>query len=281
VLKNLIQARFLFEKAQVLWEPYREISNGLVVSLLQDSVEIALWAIVKAKSVQIKDQESFVSILEKVGSTGLVMQGKAQILELNKSRVLYKHYGLSPAASDVLRFIESARFFLTENVREHLAVDFDTVSLADEVSDPKVRAYLKEAERFRGEGDLEEALIQVSLAFQRILRLAQKAQFGDLPRADDAYRLFPRELQEAASDLISGFRHFWDRFSRGHAMFTLGVDSALFEELEHRCVTVNISEGGNRLGVHWHQETEVTAENVNFLISNVTDIGRRLRVSPL
>lgn len=277
MLKNLIQARFLFEKALVLWEPYREISNGLVVSLLQDSAEIALWAIVKSHSVQVKDQEPFVSTLDKVGSAGLLIHGKAQILELNKSRVSYKHYGLSPAATDVPRFIEGARFFLKENVREHLALDFDAVSLADEISDPEVRVLLKEAERFRSEGDLQEALIQASLAFQEILRLAQENQFGDLPRADDAYRLFPPESQEAARYLVSDFGHFWERFSRGHAMFTLGVDRALFEELEARRFTVNISESGKRLGVHTHQKTTATPENVNFLISNVTDIGRRLR----
>lgn len=277
--KNLIQAKFLFEKAQMLWEPYREISNGLVVSLLQDAAEIALWAIIKSRDVQVKDKEQFVQIIESASSSGLIIHGKAKIIELNKSRVSYKHYGISPAASDIPRFIESTRFFLRENVREHLALDFDTVSLADEVSDLGVRTHLKEAERFRSEGDLQEALIQASLAFQKVMIMAQKSQFGDFPKIDDAYELFPRESQNSARVLISGFGHFWERFSRAHAMFTLGVDRALFEEIEARCVTVNITQGGTRLNVYMHQKATVTTENVNFLISNVTDIGRRLSTS--
>lgn len=279
--KNLIQAKFLFEKAQMLWEPYREISNGLVVSLLQDAAEIALWAIVKSRDVQVKDKEQFVSIIESSSSSGLVIHGKAQILELNRSRVLYKHFGLSPAASDVPRFIESASFFLRENVRQHLALDFDTVSLADEISDVGVRTHLKEAEHFRNEGDLKEALIQASIAFQKILNVAQRVQFGDLPRTDDAYQLFPRESQESARVLLSDFGYFWERFSRAHAMFTLGVDRALFDEIDARCVTVNTSQGGERLGVYMHQKTTITPENVNYLISNITDIGRRLSASLL
>src|SRR2546426_11284858 len=107
--KNLIQARFIFEKAQILWEPYRDITNGLVVGLLQDSAELALWSIVRAHSVEVKPDAGFVSILEKLSVPGKPLHGKAQILEINKSRVAYKHYGLTPAATDVSRFIEGAR----------------------------------------------------------------------------------------------------------------------------------------------------------------------------
>jgi hypothetical protein len=164
-------------------------------------------------------------------------------------------------------------------VREYLGLDFDTVSLADEISDAEIRELIREAERFRAEGNLEEALIQVSLGFQRVLRVAQDSQFGDLPRFDETCRLFPQESQEAARDLISSFGHFWERFSSGHAMFTLGVDRALFEEIESRRLTVNISKGGKRLGVYRHKNTTMNLENINFLISNVTEIARRARQS--
>lgn len=58
VHKNLIQARFLFERAKLLWEPYRDVTNGVVVSLLQDSAELALWEIVRAHAVDIKSKEN-------------------------------------------------------------------------------------------------------------------------------------------------------------------------------------------------------------------------------
>ena len=276
VHKNLIQARYLFEKAQALWEPYREVTNGLVVGLLQDSAEMALWEIVKSAAVPVKDNDPFVAIMQKLVSSGRLVHGQAQMLELNKSRVSYKHYGLCPASSDIPRFVESARFFLKENIKEHLDLDFDTVSLADEVSDAEVRWHLKEAEAFRSMGDLHEALVQASLAFQRVLDVVQEAQFGDFPQLDEAYSLFPPESQESARELILDFGNFWEYFSRSHAMFTLGVDRALFQELEARRFIVNISEGGERLAVHAQQKTAVTPENVNFLISNVIDIARRL-----
>src|SRR5262245_9849038 len=117
--KNLIHAKFLFEKAQIVWEPYRDITSGLVVTLLQDSTELVLWAIVKSLSLQVKDQEGFVSILERLANAGKVVHGKPQILELNKSRIAYKHYGLSPSHSDIPRFIAGTDLLHRENAREH------------------------------------------------------------------------------------------------------------------------------------------------------------------
>lgn len=273
--KNLVQARFLFEKAQILWEPYRDISNGLVVSLLQDAAELAMWAIVNKKSVQVKDKDGFVSILDKVGSEVGVLYGKAQIIEINKSRVAFKHYGLSPSPSDIPRFIEGARFFLTENVRAYIGLDFNAVSLADEIPDTETRNFIKNSEQYREEGNFEDALVQVSLAFQRILRVAQDDLFGSVPRFDEADRLFPRDSRDEARALISSFGSFWELFCKNHAMLTLGVDRELLGEIEARRVTVNVSEGGNTLGVYMRNKTERTLENVNFLISNVTEIARR------
>lgn len=273
--KNLVQSRFLFEKAQMLWEPYRDISNGLVVSLLQDSAELAVWAIVNQKSVQVKDKDGFVSILEKVGSEVGNLSGKSQVLEINKSRVAFKHYGLTPSPSDIPRFIEGARFFLTENVRLHLGQDFKTLSLADEVADAKTRNLIKEAEQYRDDGKYDEALTKISLAFQRILRLAQDSLLEGMPRFDEADSLFPRDSQEEARTLIWDIGRFLGQFLKNHAMFTLGVDRGLLEEIEARRVRVNVSVDGTTLGVSQSSRTDVTLENVNFLISNVTEIARR------
>lgn len=277
--RNLIQARFLFEKAQLLWEPYRDITNGIVVSLLQDAAELVLWAIVKTHSIDVKPREGFVAILEKASTSGRVLHGKGQILEINNSRINFKHYGISPSSSDIPRFIEGARVFLTGNTREFFQLAFEEISLADEILVPELRSLLKEAERFRNEGNLEEAMVQVSLAYQELLRLAKERHFGDFPSFEEVHKLFPEETREDARDFFWNLHRFSERFIGEHAMFTLNVDKSLLEQVERRRLVVNVSVSGKRLGVYPGADAETTLENVNFLISNVTDMARRLRAS--
>jgi hypothetical protein len=274
--RNLIQAKFLFEKAQLLWEPQRDITNGVVVNLLQDAAELALWAIVKMHSVNMKSKEGFVSLLESINVPGKAIRGKAQMLEINSSRVSFKHYGLTPSTSDIPRFVEGTRFFLIENVREFLSLTFENISLADEVRVPELRALLKEAERYRNDGDFDEAMVQVSLAYQKLLRLATDRHWGDFPRLDRVERLFPKDAQEDARGILWDLGRFFERFSSEHSMLTLGVDKFLMQELESRRFNVIVSVSGNRLGVHPRRSADSTLDNVNFLISNVTDIARRL-----
>lgn len=277
VHQNLIQAKFLFERAKLTWEPYRDVTNGVVVSLLQDSVELALWAIARAHSVDIKPKDGFVALLDKVRVGDKHLHAKPQIIELNNSRVNFKHYGVAPPSSEIPRFIESAGYFLSENCREFLGLAFSDVSLADDVPIPDIRDTLKAAERLRDEGDLEEALIHASLAYQDVLGLAKERHFGDFPRLDALPKLFSGEYKDEAKNLLWDLRRFFERFSNEHVMFMLGVDQALLGELERRRYTVNFSLTGNRLGVHPREATQLTPENVNFMISNVTDVARRLR----
>lgn len=277
VHKNLIQAKFLFERAKITWEPYRDVTNGVVVSLLQDSVELALWEIVRSHSVDVKTKDGFVALLDKVRVGDKHLHAKPQIIELNNSRVHFKHYGITPPSSEIPRFIESAGYFLSENCREFLGLSFSDVSLADDVPILEIRDALKSAENLRDEGDLEEAMIQVSLAYQDVLRIAKEHHFGDFPRLDTLPRFFSGEYQDEVQDLLWDLQRFFERFSNEHVMFMLGVDQALLGELERRRYTVNLSVTGNRLGVHPREATELTLENVNFMISNVTDVARRLR----
>lgn len=276
-MNNIIQARFVFEKAQVLWEPYRDISNGLVTGLLQDAAELALWAIVKSIGVSVKDQDGFVAILEKIDAQYRKIDGKAQILEVNKARISYKHYGLTPSSSDVPRLIEGTRFFLNENVKNFLQIDFNSISLADDILNPEIRDLLKEAERFRDSGNLEDSLVRASIAFQKIHRIALITQFGDIPDISDIYQLFPPTAQEKARDIAHGLSHFWERYSSSHAMFTLGVTKGLLDEIEERRLIISISVSGNIIGISRRPKSTASIENVNFLISNITDIARRIR----
>lgn len=275
--RNLIQARYLFEKARLVWEPYRELTNGLAVGLLQDSAELTVWAIAKKYGVG-QPKDFFVDLIKKLDGAGHRISAALHIDEVNRARVNYKHAGLLPSTSDVPKLIEGTHFFLRENVRDHFGLDFDAISLADDVRDDEIRCCLKEAERFRDTGDLEEALVQASLAMQHtvVQALTLNAHFGSLPELGNAYSLFPEEAQSDARILLHDFERYFQSLSVCIAMLSLKVDRSLYEDLERRRLTVNVSMLGNRLGVVKHEKSEASLENVNFLISNVTEIALRL-----
>lgn len=279
LIDNLIQARFLFEKAQLIWEPYREITNGVAVSLLQDSTELALWAIIKRHSIDIKEKEVFTSLLDKTSINGRPLFGKAMVLELNRARVSFKHSGLCPASSDIPKFIENTGFFLRKNSEEFLEINFDEISLADTVSNSELRKLIKDAELSRDSDDLQEAFILISLAFQKIQQLLLKQSQRSVPDLSSELNFHLQEIKqnEGIAFAFHQLQEFLAGFYEDYLVSTLGVNQGLLHEIQERRCQVNVAESGKRLGISTHGNKSIASlENVNFLILHTTEIARRL-----
>jgi len=273
---NIIQTRYLFDKAINFWEPNRDITNGITVSLLQDAAEMLVWAIVKQCNIDVKNKEIFISLLDKCDTAGKSLQFKAQIREVNSARVNFKHYGNVPATSDVPKFIENTRKFLIENSRIFLDLNFEEVSLADAIENETLRSLLKEADILMKKGELEESLIKCSIAYKNLVSSAIARHYKYFPDISDAHKLFPKEKQDDARQLISQFSDFFNQFVKEYAMFSLGVSKTLFEEIEQRTLVVNISASGKRLGVYSNKKSDVSIANINFLLSNLIEISQRI-----
>lgn len=178
MLKQLLLCKRLFNEGMTFAKRSDSVSNGIAISLFQDSVEICVWAIIKDKNIQVKDGAPFTGYIEAIQKAGLILPQVAKINELNKARVNFKHYGNLPASDEGIKFQSYVEDFLTTSFQDYFNQDFEKVSLVDLVSDPNVREKLKEAESLMLESNFNEAAARVAIAktmlFARLDRFIPK-----------------------------------------------------------------------------------------------------------
>lgn len=178
MLKQLLLCKRLFNEGMTFAKRSDSVSNGIAISLFQDSVEICVWAIIKDKNIQVTDIAPFTSCIKAIQNEEFVLPQVAKINELNKARVNFKHYGNLPASGEGRKFQSYVEDFLTTSFQDYFNQDFERVSLVDLVSDINVREKLKEAENLILAGDFKESANQVAIAktmlFARLDRFIPK-----------------------------------------------------------------------------------------------------------
>lgn len=163
------------------------VASGLAISMLQDSVEIYIWTLIKERNLPTKDQAGFVAHIECLQKAGINVPNAAKLLELNKARIGFKHYGNLPASSETKKFQSYVEDFFRAATLEHFGIEFDSLSLIDLVADAKVREHLKLAEQRIGAGEFQEAAGELakakSLLFSALHKYIPKVD-RDLHNAD-------------------------------------------------------------------------------------------------
>lgn len=169
MLAQLVICKRLFHEALPFVQRNDAFSSGLAISLLQDACELAVWALIKAKEVPINDQSAFTKNVETLQSKGFRLSAVPQVLELNKARVNFKHYGNLPAPEEAAKFMLYASDFLSGLMLEHFGVVFSTLSLVDLITEDEARQYLREAEVAIARGDLVKATLNIAIAKNVVL----------------------------------------------------------------------------------------------------------------
>lgn len=161
---ELLLAKRLASLASELAEKADPISPGVAISLMQDAVESFLWILIKHKVPNARNKSSFEGYIDEIEKAGYTIPLKSKLIDLNKARVGFKHYGIRPAPSEAQKYKVYVSDFLIEASSQLLNIDFDNVSLIDLVSYADVRDKLKEADqRCRG-GDVTESLKATAIA---------------------------------------------------------------------------------------------------------------------
>lgn len=201
---QLLLSKRLFNEGVTFARRPDAVSCGLAISLLQDAVELFVWALIKDRSISVKDTSSFTTNLEAIEKAGISLADRAKIQELNKARVGFKHYGNLPAPDEARKFLTYAEDFLRSGIKDHFGQDFDSVSLVDLVSFPDVREHLQYAESAISGGDFRNAVretaIAKSLLFSRLER--------HIPEVDRNLSSFDGVLERATETRgLSGFKY--------------------------------------------------------------------------
>jgi hypothetical protein len=116
------------------------IGHGLAVSVGQDAVELFLRAVMKERHAPgQKMADEFIKAMDYIdaaadGVEQLKVPFRGKLIELNKARVNFKHYGLSPERSDAERLVGYVSQFFDEATPRFFGTSFEDISLADTLS---------------------------------------------------------------------------------------------------------------------------------------------------
>ena len=121
------------------------VSAGLSISLFHDSVELFCWSLLKELDAKVKENypfSSFFDLVEKApknqDSKNLPL--KAKMLELNKARINFKHYGNLPDISEAKKFQGYTEDFLRISFRDFFKLDFESISLSQLIPFEEVKS---------------------------------------------------------------------------------------------------------------------------------------------
>lgn len=94
---------------------------------------------------------------------------KEAMRRLNKARVALKHSGTLPSKLDIEAFRAATTLFLQEATRLVFEIDFNEISLIEYVPSEEARNHLKEAEKLCLASNFDDALVEVALAFEKMI----------------------------------------------------------------------------------------------------------------
>jgi len=184
MLPQLLLAKRLYIEASNYADRKDAVSGGIAISMLQDSAELYIWTVIKEHNLVAKDQAGFVANMETIQKAGISLPNSAKLLELNKARVSFKHYGILPATNEARKYQTYVEDFLRTSILEHFKVNFDDLSLVDLVVDAGIREQLKLAETRIKDNEIREAAEELAKAKTLIFMRLQKF----IPKVDNNLR---------------------------------------------------------------------------------------------
>jgi hypothetical protein len=155
-------------------------SSGLAISLFQDSIEMVVWALIKEKNIKIDEKFSFISNINKLINEGFIFPHVAKLLEINKARVNFKHYGIIPDSNESNKFQIYAEEFIRFIFSKFFNREYDDVSIVDLVSFLDVKEKLKESEHCILINNYEEASKNIGISKSMLFSYLDK----HLPHVD-------------------------------------------------------------------------------------------------
>lgn len=249
------------------------LSAGLAISLFQDAVEQLVWCITKHKDIAVKDTESFTSLLSKIEKLSEdAIPHKAKILELNKARVGFKHYGNLPASSESEKFRSYAYDFLVVASHRYLGIEFQNVSLASLIGNVTVRGHIEAAEKALADQNPKQAIAEAARARYFLFKELDKY----LPKVDrrlsDADRLFGLipELRRHGVQVFHYLTQYLGEITRFNVAALAGgnISEHLYFERVLPRVTQYMAGNTEVTFSHW---TEPTEELANKAIKYVVE----------
>lgn len=221
--RRIVNAKYVLERAISIQAERNEMSQSICVLLMHDAVELLMIAVLDHLNVASTKKREFMDFW------GLIKQAtqqdapdKTAMESLNTIRVGLKHKGVSPNPSDVRDLLTRAKGFFENILKSHCNTSYADVSLVDLVPDKDVRATLTEARRKFVNGEKNDAMVDLQVAFHKL----QKPDGKTLPRLYAPKEpSLPSELRDAGWErYLNQLHSFLESSASVTNALILGID---------------------------------------------------------
>ncbi|MET8818472.1 hypothetical protein [Streptomyces rochei] len=139
------------------------------ITSFHDAVENFIGLTAEHLGVDLKPRTEFLQYWEFI-KPEYELPKKTEMKRLNDVRIALKHNGTFPSSHQIEQAREALVDFFTTVTVDVFNVDFDSIDMADLITQPKVAQYLKDAQTHADVGDYSMAAAGLSIALDTLLR---------------------------------------------------------------------------------------------------------------
>lgn len=221
----------------------------LAINGLQDAVEAMLGLAIEHRSLVTKGKDSFTQQLDLVlADVPDLSAHRSRMLALNVARVAFKHHGNFLNRMTIDRHRASADAFLEDAAISALATPLGTVTMVEFVADAPARREIEAADQAWQEGDGQQALARLRLAFDRVVQDYEnrKVWVEGISLFDLRPRPWPHRRHD--EDRRVGRLEEWLKgLDRRTKLLTFGVDMTRYTYLDAHAPAVHWKTDGRAL----------------------------------
>jgi hypothetical protein len=165
---KLVCAKYIFLQGKETLEKGTPYASGLALLAFQDSLEMVLRIIIEELQLPSSEKAAFHTLVEEIEKKVKITH-KTALMQINKARVNFKHYGLEPNKKDVDKFENDLEVFFTNILNDALHIDFAKISLAKLIKHQRACNFLMKAENYLQSGDYKKSIESSAIAFELYL----------------------------------------------------------------------------------------------------------------
>lgn len=140
-------------------------ASALGLLPLHDAVEMFLLVLCDLWGAEPTRKTDFIQYFDLLATSGCRLEHRESMKRLNGARVLLKHSGIGPGATDVEALRAATTNFFEDNAPDAVGLEFAQLSLSGAVANAEVRQHLVEAETALAAGNLTDAMTGAAVAF--------------------------------------------------------------------------------------------------------------------
>lgn len=175
-MERLAFVKHLFEEGEESVNKPMPLANKSLLEF-HDAVELFMLLLLEREGASIPDKlKEYPGVIEQV--YGKEMDYKPTVKTLDDSRGNLKHLDVKVSQSTIQSLSTELRAFFEKNMSKFLDLDFDDISLIHLVEYEEVKELLNQVQDLKDDGEHDEAMQKVRLAFQELIEQYQPDNQG-------------------------------------------------------------------------------------------------------